>query len=96
MVTISVFPPGSPCEFSLISVHGNYFDLSTMQKQVKFPAAGLSFIIYDDSSTPGLDDPASLLKLRRTGYIIDPEYPIHPLLKSNFLAFIFRELHQFS
>jgi hypothetical protein len=46
-----------------------------------------SFIIYDESSSPGADDPASLLilrctlaifllMLRRTGYLIDADYPI--------------------
>ena len=44
-----------------------------------------SFIIYDESPSPGADDPASLLilrctggisllMLRRTGYIIDADY----------------------
>jgi hypothetical protein len=52
MVTLSVFPPASPCEFSLISCHGDYLDLSTMQKQVKFPAARLSFSGLDYNPGP--------------------------------------------
>ncbi len=39
-----------------------------------------TFIIYDESSLPSADDPASLLKLRRTGYIIDADYPIETYL----------------
>ena len=50
-----------------------------------------SFIIYDESSSPGADDPASLLilrrtgaisllMLRRTGYLIDADYPIETYL----------------
>ena len=50
-----------------------------------------AFIIFDDSPTPGVDDPASLLilrrtgaisllMLRRTGYLIDPEYPAEAYL----------------
>ena len=35
-----------------------------------------TIIIYDESSAPSADDPASLLTLRRTGYIIDPDYPV--------------------
>ncbi len=35
-----------------------------------------AFIFYDESSSPSADDPASLLKIRRTGYIIDADYPI--------------------
>ena len=50
-----------------------------------------SFIIYDESSSPGADDPASLLilrrtgaisllMLRRTGYLMDADYPIETYL----------------
>jgi hypothetical protein len=35
-----------------------------------------AFIVWDESSPPGPDDPASLMKLRRTGYIIDVDYPM--------------------
>ncbi len=33
-----------------------------------------AIIIYDESSSPGADDPASLPKLRRTGYLIDADH----------------------
>ena len=49
MVAFTVFSPGGSCEFSLITVHGNYFNLSTMQKQIKLPAAGLSFFGLNDN-----------------------------------------------
>ena len=50
-----------------------------------------SFIIYDESSSPCAEDPASLLiprrtnaisllMLRRTGYIIDADYPMETYL----------------
>jgi hypothetical protein len=34
-----------------------------------------ALIIYDELSAPGPDDPASLIKLRRTGNLIDADYP---------------------
>jgi len=39
-----------------------------------------AFIVWDESSPPGPDDPASLMKLRRTGYIIDVDYPMEAQL----------------
>jgi hypothetical protein len=48
----SVFAPGRPCDFSLIRIHGNDFDLSTMHKQIKLPAT--SFSLPDLNGNPGL------------------------------------------
>jgi hypothetical protein len=50
-----------------------------------------AIIIYDESSSPGADDPAlllspyrtsaiSLMMLRRTGYLINAHYPIKDYL----------------
>jgi hypothetical protein len=47
---------------------------------ISSPKFSEAFIIYDESSSPSADDPALLLKLRRTGYIIDANYPIETYL----------------
>ena len=46
----------------------------------KTKPASETIIIYDESSAPSADDPASLLKLRRKGHIIYADYSIETYL----------------
>ena len=72
-----------------------HLDLWIVNKRKPPPCANSppteSVIIYDECSSPGADDPASLLilrctggisllMLRRTGYIIDADYPMQTYL----------------